>query len=335
MRFSACPLVLLLQVSFVLACAGPPPRVVVSDGRYVMGTVLEITLVAPDKALGREALEALFGLAGELDALLSVYDRESEVSRLNASAGDAPRRVSPELARLLARSLEYSALTAGSFDITVGPLIELWKRAEERDAPPTTAELSRVRSRVGYDKVRLTADGRVALAESGVSIDLGGIGKGWALDRMRSVLERFSIGDALLNFGQSSVWALGTPQDGDSWRLLVRGPGETLLGVISLAGSALSVSGSLGQWVEIGGDRYGHVLDPRSGEALRQRRQALVLAPDATLAEALSKALLVLGEDAGLALIDAQPGSYRRSRRRPGRGSTKMSASRCDSRWRS
>ena len=293
--------------TLALACASSPPPVVVSDGRYVMGTVLEITLVAPDETLGREVLAALFDLASALDAMLSVYVPQSEVSQLNATAGAEPRRLSPELARLLARSVEYSALTGGSFDVTVAPLIALWTRAAERDAPPTPAELARAHARVGYEKIHIGADGRVTLAEPGVAIDLGGIAKGWALDRMRPVLERYAITDALLNFGQSSVWASGMPRDGDAWRLLVRGPDETLLGVIALAERALSVSGSLGQWVEIGGRRYGHVLDPRSGQALRQRRQALVLAPDATLAEALSKALLVLGEEAGIALIEAQP----------------------------
>jgi thiamine biosynthesis lipoprotein len=298
---------LLLAVTGVLACASPPPGVVVSDGRYVMGTVLQITLVAPDQALGREALRALFAVASDLDALLSVYAPQSEVSLLNAASGTEPRRVSPELERLLQRSVEYSVLTSGSFDVTVGPLIALWTRAAKRNVPPTPDELAAARARVGYQKIQIGGDGRVALAEPGVAIDLGGIAKGWALDRMRPVLESFAIRDALLNFGQSSVWALGSPQDGDAWRLLVRGPGETLLGVIALAERALSVSGSLGQWLEIGGERYGHVLDPRSGQALRQRRQALVLAPDATQAEALSKALLVLGEEAGIALIDAQP----------------------------
>ena len=298
---------LLLVVLGLSGCASPAPGVVVSDGRYVMGTVLQITLVAPDEALGREALRALFALAADLDALLSVYLPQSEVSLLNASAGAAPRRVSPELVRLLEQSVEYSALTGGSFDVTVGPLIALWTRAAKRDAPPTPRELSATRARVGYEKIQIGAGGRVALSEPGVAIDLGGIAKGWALDRMRPVLESFAIHDALLNFGQSSVWALGSPQDGDAWRLLVRGPGQTLLGVIGLAERALSVSGSLGQWLEIGGERYGHVLDPRSGQALRQRRQALVLAPDATQAEALSKALLVLGEEVGIALIEAQP----------------------------
>ena len=130
---------------------------------------------------------------------------------------------------------------------------------------------------------------RAALAHEGVSVDLGGIAKGWALDRMLPLLRERGIERALLDFGQSSVWALGAPPGAAGWRLLARGPDEGALGVLTLSDQALSVSGSLGQWVEIGGRRYGHVLDPRSGLPLERRRQALVVAPNAALAEALSQ----------------------------------------------
>lgn len=300
----------LAAAGLAAACAGTPrpAPVLVSDGRYVMGTVLELTLVAPDAAQGREALRELFALAERLDALLTLYAPESGLSQLNAAAGRGAQRVDPELAAVLARALEHSQLTAGSFDVTVRPLVELWTRAAERDAVPSEAELAAALTRVGYRKVRVESDDRVALEGAGTAVDLGGIAKGWALDRMLPVLERFGIEDALLNFGQSSVWALGRPPDAEAWRLVARGPDDTLLGVLNLVDRALSVSGSLGQWLEIGDQRFGHVIDPRSGRALQQRRQAMVLAPDATLAEALSKALLVLGEREGLALIAAQPG---------------------------
>jgi thiamine biosynthesis lipoprotein len=125
---------------------------------------------------------------------------------------------------------------------------------------------------------------------------------------MQAILRERGIDDALLDFGQSSIRALGRPADAPGWRLLARGADDDLLGVLTLSDRALSVSGSLGQWVEIGGRRYGHVLDPRSGQPLERRRQALVVAPDAALAEALSKAVLVLGEGEGLALVAAQAG---------------------------
>jgi thiamine biosynthesis lipoprotein len=166
----------------------------------------------------------------------------------------------------------------------------------------------RARERVGSEHVRIHTDGSVEIEKPGVSVNLGGVAKGYALDRMLTLLEERGIENALLSFGQSSTWALGRPADAPGWRLLARGPDERLLGVLTLENQALSVSGSLGQWVEIGGRRYGHVLDPRTGEALQRRRLSLVAAPEASLAEALSKALLVLGKREGLALVDAQEG---------------------------
>jgi thiamine biosynthesis lipoprotein len=292
-----------------LACAAaaPPPLVEISDGRPAMGTILEITLYAPAAARGRETLDELFGLAQRLDASLSRYDPASGLSKLNAAAGRGPAAVAPELAQILELSLGYSRLTRGSFDVTVGPLVALWTRAGESGVPPTDAAIAQARALVGADQVRLEAS-RASLARSGVSVDLGGIAKGWALDRMLPLLRERGIDRALLDFGQSSLWALGAPPGAAGWRLLARGPGDAPLGVLTLSDQALSVSGSLGQWVEIGGRRYGHVLDPRSGRPLERRRQALVVTRDAALAEALSKALLILGEREGIALVGAQPG---------------------------
>ncbi len=280
----------------------------VTDGRYVMGTVLEITLVTADGEPARRALAESFAEAERLEALFTTWDPESELSRLNRAAGGDPRAVSADLARLLGLAREYGELTRGSFDVTVGPLVELWAEAARRNALPSPAELGAARSRVGYQHIRVLDGPRAALAEPGVAVNLGGVAKGYAVDRLRAILARYGIENALLNFGQSSTWAVGRPADGPGWRLLARGPGEDFLGVLTLEDRALSVSGSLGQWVEIAGRRYGHVLDPRTGEPLPQRRQAMVVARDATLAEALSKAVLVLGEREGLALVEAQEG---------------------------
>ena len=291
-------------------CALLPERelVTVSDGRYAMGTVLEITLVGRDESKARAVLPELFALAERLDSLLTVYDPESELSRLKRAAGQGRRAVDPELARILALAKAYARLTRGSFDVTVGPLVELWSEAARRGTPPSAAELAGASERVGWELIRVHADGSAEIEKPGVAVNLGGVAKGHALDRMLTLLEKRGIDNALLSFGQSSTWALGHPTDAPGWRLLARGPGERLLGVLTLENQALSVSGSLGQWVEIDGRRYGHVLDPRTGEALQRRRQSLVVAPDASLAEALSKALLVLGEREGLALVDAQEG---------------------------
>jgi thiamine biosynthesis lipoprotein len=152
------------------------------------------------------------------------------------------------------------------------------------------------------------ADGRVELAREGAVVDLGGIAKGFALDRMRPLLLERGIESALLEFGQSSTLAVGAPPGSGGWRLLVRGPEEDVLGLVTLTDRALSISSSFGHSVEIGGRRYGHVIDPRTGQPLTRPLQALIAAPDATLAEALSKALLILPPDVGVALVAAQRG---------------------------
>jgi thiamine biosynthesis lipoprotein len=280
----------------------------VSDGRYVMGTVLEASLYAPDVATGRAVLEEIFARAERLDGLLSVYRPDSDVSRLNASPAGATQLVDPDVATILVDSVGFSLLTGGAFDVTVGPLVDLWVEAASTGIIPTQAALDQALESVGADKISLRSDGRVALLVTGMSVNLGGVAKGWALDRMREVLVERGIESALLNFGQSSTWAIGTPPDAQGWRLLARSAADGFLGVMSLADTALSVSGTLGDFVEIGGRRYGHILDPRTGQPLTRRRQAIVLAPDAAIAEALSKALLVMGEEDGIALVEAQPG---------------------------
>jgi len=291
----------------VWGCASPaePPRAVLADGHYVMGTLFELTLHGNDAVSLAQLRDELFAQARALDQAFSRYRPESDVSRLNAGAGGPPLEVAPPVAELLRHSVAYGALTRGAFDVTVGPLVALWTQAAEADRRPTSASLTRAAALVGSQRVRIGEDGRVGL-EPGMSIDLGGIAKGYALDRMLPRLRAEGISSALLSFGQSSAWAFGTPPGSEGWRLLARSPAGGFAGILTLRDDALSVSGSLGQWTEIEGRRYGHVLDPRSGEPLTRRREALVVAPNATLAEALSKALLVLGEGEGIALIEAQ-----------------------------
>ncbi|MBW2543018.1 MAG: FAD:protein FMN transferase [Deltaproteobacteria bacterium] len=297
-------------LSFVVTqgcVSDPASKRAVSDGRYAMGTVLEIALEGVEPQLAARVLDDLYGVANRLDRLLSIYDPESDVSRLNRGAGGERQPVDAEVEQILERSIAYSELTRGAFDVTIGPLVDLWVAAADRDAPPTALELAAARKRVGAARISVVPGEGVLLGEAGMKLDLGGIAKGYALDRMLPLLERHGIESALLNFGQSSSWALGAPAGSAGWRLLIRGPEGRMAGLITLRDQALSVSGSQGQWVEIGGRRYGHIIDPRSGEPLMRARQAVVVSQRASLAEALSLALLVLDADLGLALVAAQP----------------------------
>jgi thiamine biosynthesis lipoprotein len=273
-----------------------------------MGTVLEATLCAAEGASNQQVLDSLFTTAAYLDALLTTFSPHSALSRLNAEAGQKPTLVPGEVTDILSLSLRYGQLTDGTFDVTVGPLMALWRQAAATQQHPTPAALRQAHTRVGSEKVLLSPDGTVFLTQPGMALDLGGIGKGYALDQLVFILERQNIHNALLDFGQSSIWALGAPPDAVGWRLVVQQPNGDFAGIVTLRDQALSISGSMGQVFVVGGQRYGHIIDPRTGEPLQRDLLACVIAPAAAQAEALSKALLILGEEKGIALLQRFPG---------------------------
>ena len=291
----------LLLLNALSATAAPS---CLSDGRYSMGTVLEVTLCGTDPVHNRHTSQKLFRTAARLDSLLTTYSPDSPVSHLNTIAGQGAVPVPREVLDALSLSIHYWKLTGGTFDITVGPLMDLWRQA---NAPPSPVTLQRTLSQIGSEKIMLSPQGTVALVRKDMALDLGGIGKGFALDRMVAVLKEQHVEHALLDFGQSSQWALGTPPDAEGWRLLVRLPNGVSAGIITLRDQALSVSGSLGQSFTVGGQRYGHVIDPRTGHPIQRDLLACVVAPSAAQAEALSKALLILGETEGIALLEHLP----------------------------
>ena len=304
-----------LAAAAALACARPQPvappgdcPALVRDGQLRMGTVLELSLCAPDRARGEALLARSFAQVAELERIFSTFDPESEASRLNRSAGGGPQRVSAPLVRLVADSIALARLTRGSFDVTVGPLVALWSAAGRADRLPAAGELAAARARVGPELVRAdVAAGTVELRAAGAALDFGGIAKGWALDRVGESLRAQGVTRALLSFGESSLAALGEAPDGGSWGLALRDPVGGVAGTIDLRDRALSVSGSLGQSVAVAGHRYGHVIDPRSGAPLERAQLAAVLARDGATAEALSKALLILGPGEGIALLEGLP----------------------------
>ena len=282
--------------------------VTVSDGQYLMGTVLEISLCVPDRATGEALLSDLFAEVAAIERMLSRFDVKSDLSKLNRAAGSGPFRVAKPLAELTALSQGYTELTRGTFDPTVGPLVVLWANAEQTGELPAADALAAARARVGPEVVRVdVAASTVDLRDAGAMLDFGGVAKGWALDRLAAKLRAAGVSRALLAFGQSSLCALGKPTGWDGWGVLLGDASGGFAGTAQLVDQSLSISGSLGQYTEIAGRRYGHVIDPRSGEPLTQPRVAGALATNGALAEALSKALLILGEQEGIALLESLP----------------------------
>jgi thiamine biosynthesis lipoprotein len=292
-----------LLLAIGLACSGAARApVTVRDGRPLMGTLLQLTLVADDEGRAKRAAEDCFTLGAELEAVLTTYDPASATSRMNASAGRGPFRAPPALARMLADSKRLTAATGGVFDVTVGPLIELWKEAARAGRLPSADAIAAARSRVGSERIVLGPDGMVAL-EPGMSVNFGGVGKGFALDRMRERLAEHGVSRALFDFGGSSWLALGAPAGAPAWRVLLRDGRGGFAGVVALSDASVSFSESFGETSEIAGKRYGHVLDPRTGWPVKEPLAGVALAPNGATAEALTKALVVLGPQAGLAVV--------------------------------
>ncbi len=298
-------------VSLSLLVLVGPVRACETDGHYIMGTVFQATLCQAEPASQGQmsaVWHALFTTARRFDNLFTTYAPHSPLSHLNAQAGQGLQAVPAEVVDILRLSQRYADLTNGAFDITVRPLLSLWRHAATTQTPPSVAAIRHTLRFIGSHKLHFAAPHRVGLSARGMALDLGGIGKGYALDRIAKQLHEQRLTDALLNFGQSSLWALGRPPDGQGWRLLLRQPNGEIVGLATFSDQAVSISGSLGQSMQVEGQRYGHTIDPRTGRPVQRDLLACVVAPSAAQAEALSTALLILGEDEGLDLIERLDG---------------------------
>lgn len=256
-----------------------------------MGTALALTIHGPRLRAERAARRA-FALVARLERLMSDFLPHSALSRINRAAG-RPVIAPAELARALRDARRLAGLTGGSFDPTIAPLVALWREAATRGARPSPAALRRERARVGWRDLALSGR-RVLLRRAGMALDLGGIAKGWAADRLGEVVARWRGLSALVNFGESTLLAVGR----GSWPVLLRHPLRGVAGWFALSRGACSTSASLGRVWRVGRLAVGHVIDPRSGRPLARPAQVTVLAPSAAVAEAASTALLVLGRGA-------------------------------------
>ncbi|HEV7279221.1 MAG TPA: FAD:protein FMN transferase [Pirellulaceae bacterium] len=265
--------------------------------------------VKRDKAADR-ALEA-FDRIDHLENLLSVYRLHSDVSRINRTAARQPARVEGETAEVLARGLALAEQTDGAFDFTAGPLIRAWGFFDRRGRVPEPDALEEARSKVGFRHVRYDREaGTIAYDVEGLEINLGAIGKGYALDQAAVVLQRQGSNDFLFQGGSSSVVARGSESaKRPGWTIGIIHPlrPDTRLGVLTLVDQALGTSGAAFQSFYHQGERYGHILDPRSGIPAKGIYGTTVTAPDGASADAVATALYVMGVEGAAAFCAAHP----------------------------
>ena len=271
--------------------------------QLLMGVQVRIVVYAGDEPTAATAVKAAFDRVGELEESMSDYLRDSELMRLCAKAGQGPVKVSDDLFRVLAYAQEVSAASDGGFDVTIGPLVQLWRSARKTQAMPADAALTEARSRVGWQKMKLDAKGQtVELTVPGMRLDLGGIAKGYAGDEAIRILREHRIRSALFEAGGDIV--VSDPPPGErGWVVDVTDPASATPRTTTLRNGAISTSGHAAQFVEIGGVRYSHVVDPRTGLGLTNQYTATVIAPRGITTDSLSTAATIVGPREGQALV--------------------------------
>ena len=269
--------------------------------QFLMDTVVSIT--APRSA--KAAVDDCFAELARLDGMLSAYRADSEVSRVNVGASAAPVAVSDELFALLSRAQDISAQTDGAFDVTIKPLIDVWDIRSGKNVVPNAAQIAAARDQVGYRHMALDADAKtVQFTKPGMQIELGGIAKGYAGDRVREILQTAGVRGAIADLGGNIVTL--PSKSGKPYRIGLQDPSRprgSYFTTVEPAGGSVVTSGPYERQFVVDGTVYHHILDPATGYPARTGLQSVtVLSDDGTLADALSTALFVLGADKGAEL---------------------------------
>lgn len=264
-----------------------------------MGATFSVVLYGSDQQSMNQAIDAAFEEAHRLDALLSNYRPESEWSRVNREAAEGPVAVSLELFRLLSDCMEYSRASQGTFDVTVGPLMHTWGFFGGERHLPSPEQIRMALEKVGYRHVQLDPQKRtVRFDRPGVEIDPGGVGKGYAVDRMVEVFRARGIRDALIAASGSSIFGLGNPPDEQrGWPVSIADPWDHRKDAarVFLKDLSLSTSGNYEKSFRAGGHHYSHIMDPRTGVPAESAVQVTVIAPRAIDSEVWAKPYFIQG----------------------------------------
>jgi FAD:protein FMN transferase len=304
---------LLAVLLLFTACRSVPPEKPLQRYEFshpAMGTLITITLYAPDPAVAKTGAGAAFKGIDALEDILSDYQADSELLRLCDQPFGTPVPVSAELFDILQRAQKIARLSDGAFDVTVGPYVRLWRFSRKRKVLPTPAEIATARAAVGWQKLRLDPRARtVTLLVPNMRLDLGSIGKGYAADQALRILRGRGLDRALV--AASGDIAIGNPPPGQrGWKIGIAafdGATNHVPRMFLLRNAGISTSGDTEQFIEIGGVRYSHIVNPATGLGLTQRIQTTVVGPDATTTDSLDTAVSLLGVRRGLMLVDSWP----------------------------
>jgi thiamine biosynthesis lipoprotein len=294
-----CRLVVAQAYLPVLLLAAPKADLIRAEGSIdAMGTAFTIAAYGDDRGRLESAIAQALEEARRLDHLLSNYRADSEWSEVNRLAADQPVPVSKEMFQLLAACVEYSRQSEGAFDISVGPLMKVWGFYKGSGHLPHRAEVRGALADVGYRNILLDPKSQtVRFARKGVELDPGGIGKGYAVDRMAELLRESGIRSALVSGGGSSIYAIGAPPGEQGWKVEIKNPKDPSksAAVLFLKDESMSTSGNYEKFFYAEGKLYSHIMDPRTGFPAEGMLSTSVIAPRTIDTEAWTKPYYILG----------------------------------------
>lgn len=288
-RLVIAPVVWILAASTFTAAQSPAA---VHKQRYSMGTVFDIVVYHPSREDADVAVTKALDEIARLDGVMNDYEPDSDVSRLVREGRNKTVSVDPSLFDVIRQSIEVSRKSGGKFDITIGPMLKLRRKAQSEKRSPTAAEVAEAKRCVGYEKIELIEPASIRLRSDCVEIDLGGIGKGFAVDRAMSILKAAGIKHASINAGTSSIASIGTPPDGRGWpvRILTNKSGSRS---VLLKDTSISTS-----------QQTGSIVDPFTGSAMMDKMTVSVVAPSATTSDGLSTTLLLMSIEDATKVLD-------------------------------
>ena len=273
---------------------------------YSMGTVFEIVAYDAPSVPIEDAMRKAFEEIDRLDREMSNYKPDSELSRLNSTAHFRAESVSKDLYQVVQQSLRYSELSGGAFDISVGPLANRWKAVGQGEPAPLPSEVEKLRRCVGYRMIHLVPPNKIEFHSACMELDLGAIGKGYAVDQAVAVLRSNGVERALLNAGGSSIYAMGSPPGMPGWTVHLRDPSGRLTPRILLRDNSVSTSEQTAPSL-LGKVSFGHIINPATGWPVKSTFAVSAVAETATASDGLSTTLFLLGPSNGKDLVEKLP----------------------------
>lgn len=313
-KFFTAFLICFTLMIILASCSGGKNEVY-TETKILMDTPVKLTAYGPN---GKKAVEESFQRVEEIDKMASSNISTSDVSMINNASGKNYVKVHPEIIKMIETSIKYSKLSEGAWDITLGPIINLWGIGTDKERIPVEEEIKEKLQLVGYDKISVNeADNSVLLQKQGMVIDLGGIAKGFAADEVLKIYKKYNINSGLINLGSSSIYAVGNNEVGNPWTIGIKHPrnedSHTFLGRVKISDEALSTSGDYERYFIKDGKRYHHIINPATGYPADNgvMSDTIIIngnTPDSNmLADLLTTTAFVLGPEKAIRLINSLP----------------------------